>query len=191
MRKILLLVFSALLLFGASNQDIEKKLDYLMQRMNKMEKQLNSKDQEIKELKQEVKKQKIETKKEFMVNSCDKIEIENFTYKYDDTLLPYYDLTYTLTNTYPYDITYISGKINVQDIEDDIKIFTDFANKKIFIGKNGGKVVIHKKHSITGELDKVLKDESANNIKVTFSPSNITFKNGKKISCGGYLGINW
>ena len=192
MKKLLLLAFSALLLFGASTQDIEKKLNYLIQRMNKMEKQLNSKDREIKQLKQEVKKQKIETKKEFMVNSCDKIKVKDFSYIYDSTLLPYYDLTFSLQNDYPYDIAQVSGKLYVKDISDDIKIFTQIVDKKVIIKKSGGKATIQARHPVSGQLDKVLKDEPSNNIKVIFSPSTITFTNGKKVSCGGiFSGIGF
>jgi len=191
MKKLLAILLIPVFIFAASNAEIEKKLDYLIERMNKMEKLLNSKDQEIEKLKKEVKQQKVETKKEFSIKSCDKIKIKNFIFKNGGTILPYYTFNFSLENNYPYDVAKVSGKIYIKDISDDITILTDFITVKKTITKEGGLTSVSKRHPIMSDLEKVLKDEPYSNIKVTFVPTTVTFTNGKKVSCGALFGINF
>jgi len=183
------LLLPSVLLFSATNSEIEKKLDMIIERMNKMQKQLNSKDVEIKKLKKEVKKQNIETKKEFMIKSCDKLKVTNFNYKYHNNVIEFYDLSYNITNNYPYTITKFMGRLTIKD-SDDTVILTDFLEKKQTFKKNQT-IHISKTHPLYGELDKELKNENPSNINVTFSPTAIKFSNGKTINCGGLIGVNF
>ena len=66
------------LLFAANNEEINKKLDLLLNKLNSLEKKLDEKDKEIKTLKKELNKQKITTKKEFAIKNCKNIKIISF-----------------------------------------------------------------------------------------------------------------
>ena len=191
MKKILvLLVLSSLLVFAdTSNSEINKKLDFILKRMNKMEKQLKSKDVEIESLKKEVKKQKVETTKKFILSGCDKIGVKNFRYVYNDIVLPYYDLSFSVVNNYPYDIASFAGKLTVKD-KDGSTILSDFISKNKVI-KPKGTLQIQKRHSIIGEIEKILKDEKIEDLKVTFAPIKINFTNGQKAKCGGLFNISF
>ncbi len=189
-RFILLIVATSMLLFASDNNaEINKKLDYIIQRMNQMQKQLNNKDKEIKSLKQEVKQQKKETAKKFILNSCDKISVKDFHYSYDGQLLPYYELTFTIQNDYPYDISSISGKLTVKD-KDGSTILVDFITRDKLIAK-GSTITIQKRHPIVGQIEKLLKDENPSTLKVSFAPTNITFTNGQHAKCGGLFNISF
>ena len=189
MKLFLTFIITSVLLFAQSNTNIEKKLDYLIKRMNKMEKQLNNKDNEIEKLKHEVNKQKVETKKEFMTKSCDKLKVEDFSFIYHKNVLPYYTLNYKLKNTYPYDISRVSGKLYIKD-SDDITMLTDFVDKEQNLPK-GSYIVVNKTHSIQSDLEKTLKDDKQGTEKLSFHPLTIEFKNGQKINCGGILGVSF
>jgi len=187
MKKVLaILLAGSILAFGATNNDIEKKLDFLIKKMNKMEKKLDSKDKEIQTLKSEVKKQKVETKKQFTISNCTNIKVKNFNYIYHKEVLPYYILSFTLVNKYPYAIKEISGKIIAKD-SDGVTMLTDFVSKDATIQPNGT-INIKKYHTIEGDLEKTMAQESPQNIAVTFSPITITFQNGEHAKCGGFLG---
>ena len=192
MKKLIVLMFIlSSFAFSANNNDIEQKLNMIIERMNKMQKQLDSKDQEIKKLKQEVKKQKVETKKEFLVNSCDKIKVINFNYIYHENggIVPYYTLVITLKNTYPYAIKKFAGKLLLKDQSDTTMLTEYIESSKTFL-KNGN-ITIKKNHMINSQLESSMKSESPSNIKAIFSPSAILFSNGKKAQCGGLFNISF
>ncbi len=189
MKKIAIFLLIPIFIFAATNSEIEKKLNYLIERMNKMEKLLNSKDKEIKNLKKEVKKQKVETTRKFILSGCDKIGVKNFRYVYNNLILPYYDLSFTIVNNYPYSIASFAGKLTIKD-KDGSTILTDFISKDIVI-KPKATLHIQKRHSIIGEIEKILKDEKIEDLKVTFTPTKINFTNGQKAKCGGLFNIDF
>ncbi len=191
MRKFLLLIVAAVMFAYASdnNADINKKLDFIIKKMNEMEMQLKSKDKEIESLKKEVKNQKKETEKKFILSSCDKIGVKDFRYSYQGQILPYYELSFVLTNNYPYDISNISGKLIIKD-KDGSTILADFIKRDTLIRK-GESLKIHKRHPIIGEIEKILKDENPSSLKVTFTPTMIRFSNGQQAKCGGLFNISF
>jgi len=169
--------------YAGNNAQIEKKLNMIIERMNKMQKQLDSKDKEIKTLKQEVKKQKEETKKEFIVNSCDKIKVANLDYIYHGGVIPYYVITFTIKNKYPYTIKRFAGKLLLKD-KDDITMLTEYIESKKVLKKDGT-IQIKRNHMINSDLESTLKDENPTNVQTLFKPSSIEFTNGKTVKCGG------
>jgi hypothetical protein len=187
MKKLLLLVISAIVLFANNNDEVNKKLNTILERMNKMEQKLNMKDKEIEKLKTEVHQQGKEAKETKLVNNCKNIKVLDFSYKYYGPVIETYDLKYTLKNLYPYDIAEISGKIYIKD-RDKTTILTDYVNKKVNISKNST-INITKNHLISGDLERTLKDEKPNSLIVTFVPINITFSNGKQAKCSP--GLFW
>ena len=192
MKKVIFLLFIlSSFAFSASNSEIEKKLNMIIDRMNKMQKQLDSKDKEIKRLKSEVKKQKTETKKEFTINSCDNIKVVDFDYTYNGNsgIMPYYVLTITLKNNYPYAIKKFAGKLLLKD-QSNVTMLTEYIESKQNIGKNQT-ITIKKNHMINSQLESTMKTEPPSNIKTLFSPSVILFENGQKAKCGGLFNISF
>ena len=189
MRKIFLIIGLISYLFAASsNDDINKKLDLLLQKINELEKKIDKKDEEINKLKKEIKQQKVEikkqeekTQKQFAIKSCDKLKVINFKYKYHPEVIDYYDLEITIKNTYPEEVTFIRGSLYAED-KDRVKILQDYISRSVDI-KPGEIIVIKKKHIVGSELERYLKDEKPNEIKVYFEPSRVEFKNGQKLEC--------
>ncbi len=183
-RLITILIISSIGAFSASNSDIEKKLDFLINKMNQMERKLNAKDKEIETLKKEVKKQNVETKKRFTTQSCTNIKTANFDYNYHKEVIPYFNLSYTLINKYPYTIKKIAGKLKVKD-SDGVTIMTDYiAKDNVNIPKNG-QLTIKKVHTVESDLEKTMSEETPSTLTTTFTPTQIIFTNGEQVSCGG------
>jgi len=185
MKKLItILLISSIGAFSASNSEIEKKLNFLIKKMNQMEKKLNSKDKEIETLKKEVKKQKVETKKRFTTQSCTNIKVSNLNFTYHKEVIPYYNLSYTLTNKYPYTIKKIAGKVKIKD-NDGVTVMTDYiAKENVNLPKNGT-LNIKKVHTVESELEKTMNEETPATLKLTFIPTQIIFTNGEQVSCGG------
>ena len=190
MKKLAILFLGATLLFATSNNEINQKLNLILQKMQQLEKKVDSKDNEINNLKKELKEQKkaikaqkVQTKKEFMINDCSKIKVSNLHYNYVDGFIPYMEVDYTLTNTYPFSISKLSGKLYIKD-KDGTTMMTDFINKDVNLNK-GASITIHHRHTTLGQLEKSLKDENPNNVKASFTPITIVFTNGKQVKCGG------
>jgi len=110
MKRLLFLAVGATILF-ASNDDINKKLDLLLQKIEQLEKKIDSKDEEIKKLKKEIKQNKQEVEKQvktqLAIKSCKKIKVVNLKYEYHDEVIPYYDIEVTLKNEYPKKVVYL------------------------------------------------------------------------------------
>ena len=187
MRKLFVLFMAVGILF-ASNQDIDKKLDLLLQKLDTLEKKLDEKDKEIEKLKKELqlqqkelKTQKTETKKEFAIKSCDNLKVTSFSYSYHDNVLPYITFRVTLKNNYPYEITKITGNLYFDD-KDGTTLIKHYIKRKLDI-KAGESITIDGRHMVINEIEKEMKDEKPNNLKVYFSPTTIYFKNGREIKC--------
>ena len=188
MKKIIFSLMTGVLLFGAQNSDIDKKLDLILNKINQMEKKLDMKDAEIKQLKKEIqqqqkeiKEQKINTKKAFATKSCKNLKVISFDYKYHYDVLPYYTITVTLKNVYPYTITYINGNIFFDD-KDGTTLLKQFVKRDVNL-KPGQKITLHFEHMITAELEKDLKNEKRSNLKVYFSPTELKFANSTPLEC--------
>ena len=194
MKKLLILgIVSSALLFASTNDDINKKLDLLLQKIEQLEKKVDKKDAEIEKLKNELNKQQVEikksnekVKKEFQeklaIKSCKKIKVVNLTYNYHDEVIPYYDLTMTLKNEYPKKIVYLSGNLFVED-KDGVKILHDFVKRKVDMPV-GGEITIKKTHQLNSDLEEYLKDEKPENLKIYFEVITAEFADGSKVECG-------
>jgi hypothetical protein len=64
-----------------------------------------------------------------------------------------------------------------------VKILKDYVDRKIEI-KPGEVAVIHKKHLINNDLEKYLKDEKPENLKIYFVVTHANFDDGSDLSCG-------
>ncbi len=188
MKKIIALFVFGVLLFGAQNSDIDKKLDLILNKMNQMEKQLQQKDTEINSLKKElqnqqkeIKNQKATTKKEFATKSCNNLKVTSFNYEYHGDVLPYYTITVTLKNVYPYTITYINGNVFFDD-KDGTTLLKQFVKRVVNL-KPGESITLHFQHMISADIEKDLKDEKKNNLNVYFSVTKLEFKNAKQLEC--------
>ena len=187
MKKIIFSLMLGGVLF-ASNSDIDKKLDLILNKMNQMEKQLQQKDKEIEKLKKELQSQKKEikkesttTKKELALKSCKNLKVVSFDYEYHGDVLPYYTISVTLKNSYPYTITYINGNIFFDD-KDRTTLLKQFVKRDVNL-KPGQNITLHFQHMIDGELEKYLKDEQKSNLNVYFSPTKLQFANKKELEC--------
>jgi microsomal dipeptidase-like Zn-dependent dipeptidase len=141
MKKILSFLIIASVIFAANNNDINKKLDLILQKMNDLEKKVQQKDKEIEKLKKELQQQKKEVEKEnkttknevenkLKLNNCENIKASNFNYVYHNEGIPYFTLTYTLTNKYPKKIIHLKGDLIVED-KDEVKILQDYIDRDI------------------------------------------------------------
>jgi len=188
MKKFLLILALISFSFSASTNDIDKKLDLLLNKLDTLEKKLDQKDQEIEQLKQElkaqqkeIKKQEVTTKKEFAVKSCDNLKITDVKYEYHDNILPYLTFKVTLKNNYPYEITHIRGSIYFDD-KDGTTFIKHFIDRKVDI-KPGESIIISAQHMIITDIEKEIKDENSKNLKVYFSPTIVDFKNVPELKC--------
>ena len=196
MKKLVLFIVGAALLFGANDNEINQKLNLILQKMQQLEKKVDSKDKEIENLKKElnkqkiaIKKQKAQTKKEFMINDCSKIKVSNFHYSYVDSFIPYIEVSYTLTNTYPFTISKLAGKLYIK-ASDGSTMMTDFISRDIKLPK-GASITVHHRHTTLSQLEKSLKDENPATVKTSFSPATIVFSDGKQAKCGGLFNISF
>jgi len=177
------LILSALITSAifASNDDINKKLDLLLQKIEQLEKKVEKKDSEIEKLKKELKKQQKTTQKKFAIKSCNKLKVVSFNYEYHNDVIPYYDLTIKMKNEYPLTVTFIRGSLYAED-KDKVKILQDYIERDVNIKPNET-ITIKKKHILTGELEQYLKDEKPEDLKVYFKPTRVEFKDGEKVEC--------
>lgn len=182
------ILFAAVGILFASNQDINKKLDILLEKLDTLEKKLDEKDKEIEKLKKELQKQqkelntqKIETKKEFAIKSCDNLKVTSFSYNYHDNVLPYITFRVTLKNNYPYEIKKISGNLYFDD-KDGTTLIKHYLKRDVDI-KPYSSVTIEGEHMVINEIEKEIKDEKPNDLKVYFSPTIIYFKNNQEVKC--------
>ena len=188
MKKIILSIMAGVLLFASQNSDIDKKLNLILQKMNQMEKQLNMKDEQIKKLnnelktqQKEIKQQKVNTKKEFATKSCKNLKVASYDYVYHWGVLPYYTITVTLKNVYPYTITYINGNVFFDD-KDGTTLLKQFVKRDVNL-KPGQSITLNFQHMITADLEKDLKDEKRSNLNVYFSPTKLKFANANDLEC--------
>ena len=188
MKKLILSALIASALFATSNDDINKKLDLLLQKIEQLEKKVEKKDSEIEKLKkelnqqqQEIKKQEQTTQKKFAIKSCNKLKVVSFNYEYHNDVIPYYDLTIKMKNEYPLTVTFIRGSLYAED-KDKVKILQDYIERDVNIKPNET-ITIKKKHILTGELEQYLKDEKPEDLKVYFKPTRVEFKDREKVEC--------
>ena len=188
MKKVLFALIAGSLLFASNSDDINKKLDLLLNKLDTLEKKLDEKDKEIETLKKElqkqqseIKKQEINTKKEFAVKSCDNLKVTEFSYQYHDNVLPYITFNVTIKNNYPYEVTKLYGNIYFDD-KDGTSMIKHFINRKVSI-KPGESVTISAQHMLVTDIEKMMKDEKPADLVVHFDPTAISFKNGKKLEC--------
>lgn len=193
MKKLAIAGLSVVCLLASSSEDINKKLDLLLQKIEQLERKVDKKDTEIETLKKELKNQKKEiqkreeeTKKEFKtqlaIKSCKKIKVVNFQYKFHDDVIPYYDLSITLKNEYPKKIVYLSGNLYVED-QDKVKIFKDFIKRDVNLPVNG-EISFKKVHQLNSELEKYLSTENPQNLKIYFEVIKAEFADGTNVECG-------
>ena len=196
MKKLVLFILGVTLLFAANDNEINQKLNLILQKMQQLEKKVNSKDKEIENLKKElnkqkvaIKKQKAQTKKEFMINDCSKIKVSNFHYSYVDSFIPYIEVSYTLTNTYPFAISKLAGKLYIKS-NDGSTMMTDFISRDVKLAQ-GASITVKHRHTTLSQLEKSLKDEDPTTVKTSFSPATIVFSDGKQAKCGGLFNISF
>jgi chromosome segregation ATPase len=189
MKKIIFLMIAALMFAANSSEDLNKKLDLILQKMNELEKKVEQKDREIEKLKKELKKQKkkennnnkkIEEK--LTLSNCKNIKASKFSYIYHDDVIPYYTLTYTLTNKYPKKIVHLKGDLIVED-KDDVKILQDYIDRDVNLAP-GKSIVIKKVHTVTTDMEKELNGENPKNLKVVFEVIRADLADGSRIECG-------
>jgi len=188
MKKIIFLVM-AVLVFAANDNNINEKLNLILNKLNALEKKVNQKDSEIDTLKHElqqqqkvIKKQKQETKKEFALKNCKNLKVVSYKYKYYDDILPYYNIEVTLKNNYPYTISKINGNIYFDDKNDGTTFLKVFIKRNITL-KPQQTVTIKREYMVTSNLEKELNNENPNDLKVYFSITKLTFSNGKEMEC--------
>ena len=188
MKKILMILLVGGVLFASNTDDINKKLDLLLNKLDTLEKKLNQKDKEIEKLKKElkkqqseIKKQEIKTKKEFAIKSCDNLRVTDVSYKYHDNVLPYITFRVTIKNNYPDEVIKLNGNLYFDD-KDGTTIIKHYINRKVSIKPNES-IVLSGQHMIVNEIEKLIKDEKPNDLKVSFSPTVIEFKNKKELKC--------
>jgi len=189
MKKILMILGITALLFAQNSDDINKKLDLILQQIQQLKQEVKAKDKEIEKLKkelktqkQEIKKQEKSTKEQLAIRDCKKIKVTSFDFKYHDDVIPYYDLTYTIKNEYPKTIVYLNGNLYVED-PDGVKILKDYIDRKIVL-KPGESATIKKKHIINSDLEKYLKDEDLTQDDIYFVVTHAKFSDGTDLSCG-------
>jgi hypothetical protein len=190
MKKLTGMLIGASILF-ASNVNystINQKLDIIIQKLNKIEHQLQIKNQEIKKLQveikkqqQEIQKQAVQTKKELAIKSCDGIKVLSLKHQYYNEIIPYYMLTITLKNTYPYTVTYLRGDLIVED-KHRTKVLVDFIDRKVNL-KPGETITFTQKHILNSGLEKYLRTMGPKDMILIFQPTEIIFKGGKRLEC--------
>jgi len=190
MKKILTILIAVGLAFASTNNDeINKKLDLLLNKLDTLEKKLDEKDVEIKKLKQalqqqqkEIKKQEVKTKTQLALKNCDNLKVTNFEYKYHDDVLPYVTFKVTITNNYPYEITHISGNVYFDDKNDGTTFIKHYINRKVDI-KPGESVTITGEHTALDEIEKMIKNENPSDLNVYFSPNAVDFQGAPTLKC--------
>ena len=181
MKKIIILLGLGLMLFASSNADIEKKLDLILNKLDKIEQKLSIKDMKIKQLQKELKEQKIKTSKQFALKNCKNLKVVSYDYEYHNEILPYYTIKVTLKNFYPYTVTYINGNIFFDD-KDGTTILKQFVKRDVKL-KSKGKITLYFNHMIGNELEKDLKDEKKSDLNVYFSATDLRFANNQHLEC--------
>jgi len=188
MKKFLILFVMSMFLFASANDDINKKLDELIGVVMQLKKQNESQEARIKRLEEALKIQQAQNKKiekkiktVSSANQCRDIEVSNFTDSFTDGMIPYYDLSFDLKNPYSKEIVFIEGNLFAED-SDGVKILQDFVKRDVSI-KPGEKTAIHKKHIINNDLEKYLKDENPENLRIYFKAIKIKFADGKILEC--------
>jgi len=188
MKRLLAILVIVSISFGASTDEIDKKLNLLLNKLDMLEKQINQKDKEIEQLKQElkiqqkeIKHQEVTTKKEFEVKSCDNLKVTNVKYQYHDNVLPYLTFRVSLKNNYPYEVTHIKGNIYFDD-KDGTTFIKHFIDRKVDI-KPGESIIISAESMIISDIGKEIKNENPKDLKVYFSPDVIDFKKAPELKC--------
>ena len=193
MKKIVVGMLAGCFLFAASSDEINKKLDLLLQKIEQLEKKVDKKDAEIETLKKELQNQKKEitqkniavekeVKKQLAVKSCKKIKVVSLKYKFHDEVIPYYDLTMTLKNTYPKAVVKLTGNLFVED-KDGVKILQDYIDRKVNMPVNG-EITIKKSHTLNSDLERYLATENPQNLKMYFEVIKAEFADGTNVECG-------
>ncbi|MEO1941266.1 MAG: hypothetical protein ABGW77_00040 [Campylobacterales bacterium] len=190
-RKLLAIgVVGVALLSGESG--VDRKLDLILQKLNRLEQQIQQKDRQIEELKRELEEtrtqqktqQKLlqkEVKKEVALRSCKSLKVEGFQYSYNGGPIPSYDIRYRLVNKYPKKVVAVKGKLYVED-RDRITLLTDYLDRRQEIPPNRS-VEIEKEHTINSELEKELNGEDPKKLHVYFDPIKIEFQGGESLEC--------
>ncbi|WP_024790639.1 MULTISPECIES: hypothetical protein [unclassified Lebetimonas] len=197
MKKIISVLAIVSVMFAANSDDINKKLDLILQKMNMLEKKVDQRDKEIESLKKElnqsqqkiqeqVQKQQETQKKELenklVLNSCKNIKVSNFSYKYNGDVIPYYTLTYTLTNKYPKKIVHLKGDLIIED-KDEVKILQDYIDRDVDLAP-GQSITIKKVHTVTNDMEKNLAGEKPENLKLIFEVIRADLADGGRVECG-------
>jgi hypothetical protein len=195
MKKFLIAVLGSALLFASGSDDINKKLDRILdivmqlkkqsdsqeKRIEKLEKALNIQKQELKKQQKIIKTQEKTVKNELAIKSCGKIKVLSFKDKYFGEVLPYYTLDFTLKNEYPKNIVFLEGDLIAED-SDGVKILQDLIKRDITLPA-GASVKIHKKHLLDNDLEIYLKDENPKNLKIYFRVIKAKFDDGSVLEC--------
>jgi len=197
MKKIISALSIVSVMFAASSSDLDKKLDLILQKMNELEKKVEQRDKEIENLRKELKQEQIEIKRQvqkqqeeqkrelenrLILSSCKNIKASNFYYVYHDEVIPYYTLTYTLTNKYPKKIVHLRGDLIVED-KDEVKILQDYIDRDVNL-EPGKTITIKKVHTVTSDMEKELAGEKPENLKVIFEVIRADLADGGKVECG-------
>jgi hypothetical protein len=197
MKKIISTALIVSVMFAANSDDINKKLDLILQKMNMLEKKVDQRDKEIENLKKELKeeqhkitkqvqtqqkKEKKELENKLVLSSCKNIKVSNFSYKYNDDVIPYYTLTYTLTNKYPKKIVHLKGDLIIED-KDEVKILQDYIDRDVDLAP-GQSITIKKVHTVTNDMEKNLAGEKPENLKLIFEVIRADLADGGRVECG-------
>jgi ABC-type Fe3+-citrate transport system substrate-binding protein len=197
MKKLISIIAMASFIFASNSDDINKKLDLILQKMYELEKKVENRDKQIEKLKKELKesqqkiqmqvkkeqeKQKKELKNRMVLSSCKNISVSNFSYKYHDNVIPYYTLTYTLTNNYPKKIVHLKGDLIIED-KDEVKILQDYIDRDVNLAP-GESITIKKVHTFTNDMEHELANEKPENLKLIFEVIRADLEDGGRVECG-------
>jgi hypothetical protein len=191
MKRVILIFAVISSLFAVDNSDIEQKLNLILQKMSQLEKEVKAKDKEIEKLKKELQQKnssKVEEKKiekieeKITLSNCKNIKVKDFSYKYHDEAIPYYELSYTLINNYPKKIVRLKGDLIVED-KDEVKLLQDYIDRKVDLAPKKS-IKIKKIHTVTSDIEKELKGENPKNLKLIFEVIRADLADGGRIKCG-------
>jgi predicted RNase H-like nuclease (RuvC/YqgF family) len=187
MKKIVFFLM-AVALFASQNDDINKKLDTLLNAVMQLKQEMKKKDAEINKLKKELQNQNKEIKKQdktlssvVTAKDCKKIKVVYFKDEYEGDVIPSYELDFRLKNEYPKKVVFLEGNLFAED-SDGVKILQDFIKRKVSI-PSGKSIKIHKQHIINNDLEKYLKDENVKDLHIYFKAIKIKFADGSEMEC--------
>ena len=170
MKKILLASFVAINLFGLTLEDRVKQLE---KRVGELEKQLH--------ITQKTQSKIVE--QGVMYPKCDKLKIENYSYKLKNFgFYKGYDLTFNFKNNYKKGIKKFDVIVKFIDSDDTLLLQDELIRKNLNLKPNQMEV-IKDSYLIEDDLSPYLATTSKNQIKFEVKSLSIEFEDGTEIKC--------